>query len=69
LFLKEAGETVAVLMPVRPPSSRRRRERTEADRRPFLSAAGAWKGNVDADRFLQDNAESRRTSSGPAPDL
>jgi hypothetical protein len=28
-----------------------------------------WKGNVDADRLLTDNAESRRISSGPAPDL
>jgi hypothetical protein len=66
LFLKEEGETVAVLMPVGPPASRRRRERTQADRRAFPSAAGAWKGHVDADRLLKDNAESRRISSGPA---
>jgi hypothetical protein len=69
LFLEAEGEAVAVLMPVRRPGSRRRRERTEADRRAFLSAAGAWKGNVDVDRFLKDNAESRGISSGPTPDL
>jgi hypothetical protein len=69
LFLEEDGKTVAVLMPVRRPESRRRRGRTDADRRAFRSAAGAWKGNVDAERFLEDNAESRRISSGPVPDL
>ena len=64
LFLQEEGETVAVVTPVARRGARRRRERTEADRRAFLSAAGGWKGNVDVDRFLKDNAESRRISTG-----
>ncbi len=69
LFLKEHGETVAILVPVASPKlRRRRRERTEADRQAFLSAAGSWK-DVDVDRFLEDNAESRRISTKPAPDL
>jgi hypothetical protein len=69
LFLEVEGEAVAVLVPVGPPASRRRRERTGADRRAFPSTAGAWRGDVDAARFLEGNAGSRRISSGPAPDL
>jgi hypothetical protein len=66
LILEEAGDTVAVRSPVGRPESRRRR--TEADRRAFLSAAGARKGDVEADWYLRDDSESRRISSGPAPD-
>jgi hypothetical protein len=68
LYLKEEGETVAVVMPVAHPKSPRRRSFTAEDDAAFLASAGAWK-DADVDGFLRDNAESRRISTKPAPDL
>ena len=69
LFLREAEETVAVLMPVAQPKRRARRERTEADHQAFLSSLGSWKGLVDVEEFKRDNAKSRQLSLRPRPDL
>lgn len=35
----------------------------------FDRAAGSWKGTIDADAFLKDNAESRKLSTRPVPRL
>src|SRR5687768_2572955 len=69
LFLRDAEETVAVLMPVSHPKPRRRRTPTEADYQAFLSSAGGWKGNVDVDKLKEGLAESRRIPARPRPDL
>ena len=69
LFLRDAGETVAVLMPVGRPKARRRGERTEADYQAFRASAGGWKDNVDVDRLKEGFAESRRVPPRPRPDL
>ncbi|MGH2352240.1 MAG: hypothetical protein ACRDI2_10515 [Chloroflexota bacterium] len=64
-LLQKDGETIAVVMPV---GSKRRAKRapTQADKEAFLSAFGAWKGNVDVDRLKRDLAESRKLSRPPA---
>jgi hypothetical protein len=69
LFLRDAEETVAVLMPVSHPKPRRRRERSEADYQAFRSSAGGWKDNVDVDTLKAGFAESRRIPPRPRPDL
>lgn len=68
LLLRDAGETVAVLVPVDQPKPRRRRTPTEADKQAFLSSFGGWMGNVDAERLKRDLAESRGIVRRP-PDL
>jgi len=35
----------------------------------FDRAAGSWKGTLDVDAFLKNNAESRMRSTRPAPRL
>jgi hypothetical protein len=35
----------------------------------FAAAAGGWRGNVDVDRFIEDNYEARRASVRPAVEL
>lgn len=69
LFLRDAEETVAVLMPVGHPKPRRRRTPTEADYQAFLSSAGGWKDNVDVDKLKAGFAESRRLPPRPRPAL
>ena len=67
--LRHGGEEVAVLSPT--PRARphgRRRRPTSEDREAFLSSAGSWKGLIDADQFMADVRESRR-SSRPRVDL
>ncbi len=56
----------AVLKPAA--TTRRLREKTEADLAAFLSSAGGWQ-DVDVDAFLKDNYESRRTRSRPPVEL
>lgn len=56
------ADVVAVLKPAKPARLRARREPTAEDIAAFEAAAGGWK-DVDVDRFLRDNAESRRRSS------
>lgn len=71
-LLRRDGEDVAVLMPVSAePVVRRRtspRRRTKADHEAFLASAGSWQ-DVDTDQFIEDNYESRRSSSRPPVDL
>jgi hypothetical protein len=69
IVLRRAGADVARLEPVVAPTKRRRRVITEAAIAASRSAAGGWKGNVDVDQFLKDNAESRRISTRPPVDL
>ena len=72
-LLRRDDEDVAVLSPVTTPAKRRARKAktyTKADDEAFLSSAGGWQGNVDVDKFLKDNEESRRLSvSDHAPEL
>ena|SRR5688572_32433739 len=69
-LLRRDHEDLAVLSPVASRAPRRgRRARTPADREAFLSSAGGWKGNVDVDKFLEDNYDSRSRSSRPPIDL
>ena len=35
----------------------------------FGRAAGSWKGTIDADAFLKNNAESRMRATRPVPRL
>lgn len=68
LFLRDAEETVAVLVPVGHPKPRRRRAPTEANYQAFLSSAGGWK-DVDTDRLLEDVYADRRAGDRPPVDL
>lgn len=71
-LLRRGGEDLAILSPVgrvtrRP--TRKAKTCTKADDEAFLASAGSWRGNVDVDRFLADNEESRRRSPRPPVDL
>jgi hypothetical protein len=68
--LRRADEDVAVLMPVKKPTSRRRtgRKKTKEDYEAFRSSAGGWK-DVDVDKLLEDIYESRNISTRPPVDL
>ncbi|HEV2125879.1 MAG TPA: hypothetical protein VGW38_24240 [Chloroflexota bacterium] len=59
-----------MLVPVPPAPATRARTRTftEEDDRAFLASAGGWE-DVDTDRFLADNAASRRASTRPPVEL
>ncbi len=63
---KTDGERV-VLRPARPP--KRRRRRTEADRRAFLASAGGWKGLIDGEALKKAIRESRDLPPRPPVDL
>ncbi len=66
-LLKRDNEEVAVLIPARS-RARVKRVPTKADHEAFLAAAGSWK-DLDVDRFIADNEESRKRSSGPPVEL
>lgn len=72
-LLRRDGEALAVLSPAPAPRKRRARKPktyTQADDEAFLASAGSWKGNVDVEKFLNDNEESRRLSISPrAPEV
>src|SRR5688500_1689045 len=52
------GEDIAVLMPSRPSSPRRRRRRiTDADRQAAADTFGAWKDQVDPEVFKRERRE------------
>jgi len=57
IIVEKDGEEVAVLRPARP-KAKRRRKKSAAARKAFLSAAGSWK-DIDTDKFLADNRASR----------
>jgi hypothetical protein len=68
--LRRADEDVAVLLPVKKPTTRRRtgRKKTKEDYEAFRSSAGGWK-DVDVDTLLEDIYESRDISTRPPIDL
>ena len=69
-ILRRDSEDLAVLMPVTPSLQRRvKREITEADYEAFLTAAGSWKGLVDADKLIADIYEISIISSRPPAEL
>ena len=61
-LLRRDSEDIAVLMPVKPAKKARRKTPTAEDIAAFEEAAGGW-SDVDTDRFLADNAHSRRIST------
>jgi hypothetical protein len=63
-LLRRDSEDVAVLMPLLPASTPRRKSRakTRADYEAFLTSAGSW-ANVDTDTLVEDIYESRRAST------
>ena len=63
--LHKNGRELAVLMPVKPPATRRtRRKKTEAELEAFRSAAGGW-ADIDTDKLIADIYESRDISTRP----
>ena len=67
--LRNDGEDLAILTPLRAPSKRRsRRVKTKADYEAFLAAAGSWK-DVDTDKLVADIYESRRRASRPPVEM
>ncbi len=68
--LRRADEDVAVLMPVKKPTSRRRtgRKKTKEDYEAFLASAGSW-SDVDTDKLIEEIYESRRIDTRPPIDL
>lgn len=69
-ILRRNGEDMAMVIPIAHGRKRRaKRTRTEADYEAFLSAAGGWKGLVDADKLLADIYESRELSTKPPIEL
>lgn len=62
VVLTRDDEELVVLKPVSPTDTRRRRQpKSRADRDAFESAAGSWHA-FDAERFLEQNRESRDLS-------
>jgi hypothetical protein len=69
-MLRRNGEDMAMVILIAHGYKRRiKRARTQADYEAFLSAAGGWKGLVDADRLLADIYESRELSTKPPIEL
>lgn len=69
-ILRRNGEDMAMVVPIAPGHKRKvRRTRTKADYDAFLSAAGGWKGLVDAEKLLADIYESRAISTKPPIEL
>jgi hypothetical protein len=64
IVVEKDGEALVVLKPVRP-KVKRRRKKSAAAHKAFLSAAGSWKDIVDTDKFLADNRASRDISTRP----
>jgi len=65
--LVDNGEEIARLTPTTKARARSRRP-SAADIAAFRSAAGSWK-DVDVDKFLADNYESRRVSTSDRVEL
>jgi len=69
-ILRRNGEEMAMVIPI---SLTRRHKatqnRTKSDYDAFLSAAGGWKGLVDADKLIEDIYESRALSTKPPLEL
>lgn len=69
VVLQNDDEVVAEIVPIDARSKRPVRKRTQEGREAFLSAAGSWKGLVDADQLIADIYESRNMSIKPPVDL
>jgi len=67
--LRRESKTIAVIMPARKLSAKKKREKTKAGYEAFKSAAGGWKDLVDTDKLKQDIYESRKISTRPPLDL
>ncbi len=67
--LRRENKTVAVIMPARSATARKKREKTKADYDAFKSAAGGWKDLVDTEKLKKDIYESRKVSTRPSIDL
>lgn len=70
--LRDGDAVVAVLSPKAGSTVQRARSRREATPEQvaaFEAAAGGWRGNVDVDRFIEENYEARRASIRPAVEL
>jgi len=64
-------EQIALLLPIGPRSTKRRRRSrvlSEEDLAAFRSAAGSWK-DIDTDKLIENICESRRISSRPPVEL
>jgi hypothetical protein len=69
-ILRRNGEDMAMVIPIAQGHKRNtKRTRTQADYDAFLSAAGGWKGLIDADKLLADIYESRELSTKPPIEL
>lgn len=70
LVLRIGGEAVATIRPVAAKNDfAPGRPKSPEAIKSLLAAAGGWRGKVDVDQFLKDNAESRRISSRPPVEL
>ncbi len=69
--LINGAENVAVVTPVGEAGTKRRTKRvkTQADYDAFVSAAGSWKGLIDAEAFKGYIRERRTTASRPSVKL
>lgn len=69
VVLRRGGEDVALITPLESSQGYPWRQPTEDDYAAFRTAAGSWRGHLDAERFIRDNHESRQISTRPAVDL
>lgn len=67
IVVEQDGKELAVLRPARA-KAKRRRKKSAAARKAFLSAAGSWK-DIDTDTFLDANRKSRDLSYRPHVEL
>jgi hypothetical protein len=67
--LKRENKTVAVIMPARSATAKKKRIKTKADYEAFRSAAGSWKGLIEAEQFKKDMYASRKLSTRPSVKL
>jgi hypothetical protein len=63
--LRDEGRDLAVLSPARRPRGRKGKTPTPAQRDAVLSAFGAWKGHIDAERFKREVKASRSDDRPP----
>lgn len=69
VVLRRGDEVVALVTPPEPSQGIPWRQPTEEDYAAFRSAAGSWRGHIDAEQFIRDNHKSRQISTRPPVDL
>ncbi len=67
VLVEKEGRPLAILKPARA-VPRRRRKKSSADYKAFLSAAGTWQ-EVDTEKLIADIYASRRRSTRPSVQL